>query len=107
MLFLQGELALSFAGDDGGDIVMARNVRIGRRIPILIVDAVDDAGELARATEQHALQPAAVIERLNLAGIGRAHGRQSIGMYDAGLHKIDTAVEFEVLEMKKPPRSPQ
>ena len=53
-------------------VVIGRQVRIGGRIPLAVVDAVDDARQHVAALLQHPFQAAAQRRGLNLFGIARA-----------------------------------
>ena len=65
-----------------------------KRIPHLDIDAVDDPGELERYGTQQPVEAHAELGRLDLGGIGGAHGGDHVGEYDAGLHHVDVAVVF-------------
>src|SRR5579883_2679155 len=53
------------------------------RVELLIVDAVEDAGEVALAGAQHGVEPGAVLGREDLARVGRADGVDRITPEDA------------------------
>ena len=66
-------------------------VRVAGRIPLLVVDAVQDAHQLRRALAENAVEPEPVLRGLDLLGIARAHGRDHTAEDDAGLQKADAA----------------
>ncbi len=64
---------------------MRGDVGVGGWIPLVVVNAVQDAEEVAAALPQDAFQPIAELGRLDLLGILAAHGRDRVGVYDAAL----------------------
>ena len=78
-------------------IVVRVDHRILRRIVIVHVDAVEDAGELALACAQQAVQALAVERGLNLVGVARGHGGQLVGVDEAGLHVVRAAVALQLV----------
>ena len=81
-------------------------MRIGRRIPDVVIDAVDDAGQLLAPLPQHAFQPAAERIGLNLLGICRADRRQPIGKHHARLQQVELAVELHLVPVEILPVEP-
>ena len=82
---------------------MGGQVRIVSGVPLGVVDAVDDAGQLAGALQQYALQAKAEVQRLNLACIHRADRVEQIGKHQAGLEKVEKAVKFQEFVSEKMP----
>ena len=78
--------------------------RVGGGVPDRVVDRVQDAGEHAGARAQQAVEAAALLRRLDLARVGRAHGGQPVGVVQAGLHERQLAVEFEPVRRRRPRR---
>ena len=66
-----------------------RQVLVARRIPLLVVDAVEDAVHRAAARGQRLLHPHAVARRGDLARVRRAHRGHRVGMQDAVLERVD------------------
>ena len=77
--------------------VVRRDVRVGGRVPLVVVAPVDDARRACRARPPGALQPAAELGRLDLAGVGRADGVDRVGEDDAGLQEVEMAVELQLV----------
>ena len=74
-LLLQRRLARRLAGQVAR-VEVRRQVRVGRRVPLVGVDAVQDADQIAAAPREHAVEAAAVGAGLDLARVGRADRRQ-------------------------------
>jgi hypothetical protein len=94
-LALERRLALGLAPERVGREVR-REVRVGRGIPRLHVDAVQDPEEIGVPRVEDPVEAAAVGGGLDLAGIGGAHGREHGGVVEGGLHEVQRA---EVLEL--------
>ena len=71
--------------------------RVLRRVVIVDVDAVEDAGELILARAQQAVEALAVERGLNLIRIARGHGGQLVRVDEAGLHVVRAAVALELV----------
>ena len=78
----QRPLAVPLAGEVGRRIVI-EEVGIGRRVPVVVVDAVDDPDQPVGAGAQQAVEPEAVLRGLDLAGEGAADRRQRVGLEEA------------------------
>ena len=70
---------------------MLRQIAVVARIPIVVVDAIEDADHRGAARAQDRIQPHAVFRRLDLARVGWAHGRDQVGVRDASAEQIDLA----------------
>ena len=75
--------------EGGGD------VGIVPRVPLLVVDAVQDAHEIVGAGPHHAFEPLAELRGLDLAGVGGRHRGHDLGEEQAALHVRDVAVPIE------------
>src|SRR5687768_7414320 len=80
---------------------MRGEVRISRRIPDLDIDAVQDAGERARTRAQQAFEAAAVLRRLDLARIRRAHRVERRRVDETRLEERNVPVEFEPFDREQ------
>src|SRR5579862_2612006 len=60
--------------------VACGDVRIGRRIPGPVIDAVQDADEVGRAVAQHAFESAPELRRLDFMRVLLAHGAEVVGI---------------------------
>src|ERR1041385_7951994 len=69
-------------------------------IPFAIVDAVQNAVEVALALGEHALEPAAVFRRQYLFGIFTAYRREHVGAKNPAFQKIDLSVKLQILRRK-------
>ncbi len=70
---------------------MAWQKTIVPRIPLLVVDAVQDAGQCIATRPQRVLHSHAVLIRADLLGMSRTHGRDRIRVHDAVLERVDRA----------------
>ncbi len=98
---LAGRLALGVRG-----IVGARQGRVARRVPHRGVDAVEDAGERAAPTGEQALQAHAQRLALDLLGVGRAHGRDGVGVIQARFEKGQLTVILDAVDRPALRRQP-
>ena len=73
-LLLQRRLAGRLAGEIA-DVEVGGQVLVGGGVPLVGVDAVQDADEVAVAPGEDAVQAVAVAARLDLARVGRADRR--------------------------------
>ena len=71
-------------------------MRIGRRIPLVRVDAVENARKHVAAILQHAFQPATQRAALNLLRIARADRADRVGEHHARLQQVQIAVELHL-----------
>ena len=72
--------------------VVGMNHRVGRRVPGVGIDAVQNAGKHVRATAQDPVETLAVLRRLDLPGVARAHRGDGIGVIERALHVVDRAL---------------
>src|SRR5438132_332514 len=100
---LQGGFTCGFAGLDCFNVVVECQAGINRGIPDALIDAIDDSKKVLPSRGQHALQPAAVVGRLNLLGVTWADGVEEVRVDDARLEETDLPVEFEMFVGKQPP----
>ena len=70
-------------------------MRIALRVPDLQIDAVENAVHLGAPRIENPLKPHAELRARQLAGMGRAHRRDTVGVDQAGLEEAELA---EVLE---------
>jgi hypothetical protein len=73
-----------------------RQGAVDGRVPLLDVDAVQDAAQVAAAPRQHPVQAEAEGRGLDLPRVGGAHRRQHGAVDDGRLHQVEVA---EVLEL--------
>ncbi len=72
-----------------GGRIGRRQAGVGRRVPPVGVDAVQDPHDVGRTLLQDAVEAEAVLRRLHLARVGRADGRHHVTEGDAGLEEAD------------------
>ena len=63
------------------------------RVDHLHVDAVGDAGKIAAAALQHAVEPVGVVRIPQLLRIGLGDGRDAVGHDDGGFHEVRAVVK--------------
>ncbi len=100
---LEGRLANRLARLDGVGAVVGGQVRVVLGRPGVVIDAVDDAGQLPAGLGEHAVHAATVVGRLDLTGVGRADGVEQVAEDDAGLEEVDVPVELELARVEEPP----
>ncbi|OQC35578.1 MAG: hypothetical protein BWX64_02394 [Acidobacteria bacterium ADurb.Bin051] len=88
------------AGEIGG-AVMVGEVRIVPRIPVAVVDAVDDPDQARGPLAEEAVEPEAALGGEDLAGVGLAHGGEQIGVPDPVLQEAQL-VGGEILGRQQP-----
>ena len=71
--------------------VVRRHVRIRRGIPDVVVEPVQDPGELVLEALQHATQAEALVGVARFPRVPRRHGRHEVGEDDGGLREVDHA----------------
>ena len=81
--------------------VARREVRIGRRIPGVGVDAVEDAVEVGRAVGEQPLQAHAERLALDLARVGRADGGDRVGVVERRLEEGQLAVVLDAVDRER------
>ena len=105
-VLLQRAFINAFVGQIVG-IVMRGNMRIGTRIPRLLVDTIQDAAEVIAPRGEQALQPHAQRGMLNFFGVGRAHAGDAVGIKQPGLEERHAAVIFKAVDLKTFRRQPK
>ena len=70
----------------------------------VVVDAVQDAGEIARAMAQQSVEAHAALRRADFLRIRRRYGRDAIGQLEPGLQIADRAVIFDAVDRIRVPR---
>ena len=93
--FQQIALARRLAAEVVGRIVRG-DERIGLRIPLAVVDAIQNARDGAAARAQHAFQTKAVLRRLDLLAYLRLTVVMKSAIGDCALQEIHLAVEFQL-----------
>ena len=88
-------------------IIARSEMRIGRRIPRLFVDAVQYAAHAIRAGAQQALEAHAEFRRLDLARIAWRDSCDAVGELQAGLQETDRAVIFDAVDIERARRQAQ
>jgi len=73
-------------------------MRIDLRIPHIVIDAVQHPAELGLMHVQNMVQPAALIGKTRLVGVGRRHRGHEIGIDDATFHQVDGGVVIIVAQ---------
>ncbi len=94
---LQRQLVFRFEAE-GHAVVGLGDLAILRRVPCLVVDAIEDAGEAPAQAGQEALQPTAVFLGHDFPGIGGAHRVDPVGEDDATLDEGQLLVEFQAVQ---------
>ena len=97
---MQLRLQSGFAGVFSPDIpgrVIARKVRVCRRVPYPMIDAIEDARQVAPPRLQEAFEAAAIFGRQNLTRIGRTDSRESVGVTDPRFEERNLAIELQAI----------
>ena len=76
-------------------------MRVGRRVPDGVVDAVQDAGDDGGASAQQAVEPHAALRRADLGGIGRRDGGDAVGELQPGLQEADAAEILHAVDRER------
>ncbi len=80
---------------------------IGRRVPFLIVDAIEDAEEIAATLPQNALKAVAKLGCLDLLGVLAADGSDGVRVDNAAFQKVHCVVVFKLVEGEHVPGQQQ
>ena len=96
---LVGRLPLHLPGTVGGD-----EMGVVPRVPHVVVDPVHDARHLARLGAQHPVEPHALRNGEDLAGVGGAHRRDVVGVAHASLQEADLLVVLHAVDVVGPDR---
>mgnify|MGYP003694134391 CR=1 FL=1 len=81
--------------------IVVRQVGICPGIPLMVIDAVENADEIGAALAQHAFEAKTLLGAHNFPCVRRAHGAELIGKNKRAFEKIDIAVKFQKLRRKK------
>ena len=84
-------------------VVSRRDGGVRGGVPDRVVDAVGDADQRLRSFAQDAIEASAALRSLDLARVGRAHGRDAVGRDDALLQQVDPAVELDPVDPERVP----
>lgn len=90
-LALQRQLADRLAADVVGAVV-GGDMWVARGIEGVVVDPVDDAGQLVLARAQQFVELLAILWRQDLLRVGRADGADDIGVANAAGHEVDIII---------------
>ena len=71
------------------------------RVPDLVVDRVEDAGQHVVALAKQAVEAKALLGGLDLTSVGRAHGGEAVGVVQATFHERQLAVVFEPVHLER------
>ena len=91
----------------GCDVVLVFQMLVGRRIPNVIVHAVNDSLQHICPPLQHTLQTATHFRRLDLFGIFSADGADAVGENQAGLEQIEFAIKLHLVHVEIFPVQPR
>src|SRR5882724_1291806 len=86
---------------------MGRNVRIGGRIPLVVIDAVENAPQLVGAGSQQCVHGESELGGLNLARVRGADGGHYVGVDDAGLEETHLVPELDAFGVIRRPVEPE
>ena len=92
-------LAIEAAGLQCLGRVIGHQMLVGRRVPDIGVDAVDDAVEVDGAHVYQAVEAHAELRRADFLRVGRAHRGDRPGCLQACLEKADAAIIFDAVEL--------
>src|SRR5439155_26501662 len=76
--------------------VAARDDRIARRIPDLLIDSVDDADESIAQRDEHAVESEAALLRTQLVRVGRTHRDDEIREHETALEQVHPSPPLEL-----------
>ena len=79
-------------------VILRGEMPVGRRVPDLGVDAIQDSAQDLGAVAQQAFQPHAHLAALDLDRVGRRDGGEVVGERQAALQKADPAVVFDAID---------
>ena len=86
-----------------GRIVRDGQVRVAGRIPLIVIDSVQDPDEVRSAVAQDSVKAEPEFRRLDFPGVCRADGRDGAAEHDAALEIADTAPVFERVNVHQLP----
>ena len=73
------------------------DVRIGFRIPDVVIDTIRDSRETIATRAQQPVESVTLFWRLNLMCVTRAHGRECVSSDDSGFQRRGVTVQAEVV----------
>ena len=77
-----------------------RQKRIVRRVPLVDVDAVENADQRIGSRSHHAVEAIAVLGTLNFIRIGRTDRRHRVGEFHARLEQAEAIPELEAIDVE-------
>jgi hypothetical protein len=86
------------------DVEVRGQLRVGRRIPHGVVDAVQDAAQHMRAMPQQAVEAHAAFGRADLFRISRRHGGDPVGEREPAFEETYAAVILDAVDRPRMPR---
>src|SRR5579862_7857918 len=95
-LVLQRRLAARLAGEIAC-VVVGGQKWVGRGVPLLVVDPVQDPPQARAPRAEHPVEAFAELGSLDLARVARAHRRGRVGEQYPRLQEVDLPVELEEL----------
>ena len=78
-------------------------MRIRRRVPLLVIHAVEDARKRLDPALQQSFQAAALLDAFDLFGVAGADGRDLVGVGDARLQHVEVTVELRAFRVEVVP----
>ena len=76
------------------------------RVPVGVLDAIDDTGQHIRARAKQTVEAEAVLRRLDFASVSWTNGVDPIAEDDAALHQVHVSVKLEPVWPEKPQVEP-
>ncbi len=76
---------------------------VGLRVPRVVVDAVEDADDVAAAVAQRAVEALAPLRRLDLAGVARRDRGHEGGVVDAALEEVEVVERLQAAGVELAP----
>ena len=98
--FLQGSLVGRFALLKIFDGIMIRDLRIGLRIPDIIIDTIDNSSKIHMSCGQQAIHSLAVLRCLDLLGIGFTDCRDIIRVHQSAFEHIGIPLVLQLIRCK-------
>ena len=98
--FEQRLLRRPFSGDIRRGVGRGE-VWVARRVPLLVIGAVQDAGHTIGARAQQSFESIAVFGCLDFPRIRRADGRNGVRPHNAGFQKAQAAPKFQASRVKE------
>ena len=88
--------ALDLPGEVLGGVV-GGDVAVGGRVPLGVVDAIEDAVEVGGALAEDIVEAVAEFGSLDLLGVFAADGGEGVGVNDASLEEVEGVVVLELV----------